>query len=51
MKKKIIKFKKGGYLKIEKPEPGITILEMDGKGWWEAFGKDACASKKKNGKR
>lgn len=46
MKKKTIKFKKGGYLTIEKPALGITVLEMDGKGFWEAFGKDVCRKKK-----
>jgi hypothetical protein len=48
MKAKKIKYKNGGYVKIEKPEPGITVLEMDGKGWWEMFGKDAYMPKKKN---
>ena len=39
MKKKKIhkKFKGGGYYKQEEIEPGITVLEMDGKGFYKEF--------------
>ena len=31
------KFKGGGYFKSEEVEPGITVLEMDGKGFAKMF--------------
>jgi len=39
-KEKVSKrFKKGGYFKSEEVEPGVTIMEMDSKGFMETFGK------------
>ena len=31
------KFKNGGYFKSEEIAPGITVMEMDGKGFAEEF--------------
>jgi len=45
-KKKVRKYKGGGYVIEENPEPGITVLEMNGKGWYEEFAKPLLKKKK-----
>lgn len=47
-KKKVTrKYKGGGYITEEHPEPGITVLSMDGKGFYEEFGKSFIKSLKR----
>ena len=40
LKKKITKYSGGGYVKEEHPMAGVTVLEMDGKGWYKKFAKN-----------
>jgi len=47
---KTIRYKGGGYVKIEKVKPWLTMLEMNGKGFWEMFGKEVWKAKSKKGK-
>lgn len=44
-KLKVTKFKGGGYVEVEKIEPGVTFLSMNAKGWYEMFAKPLMKEK------